>query len=666
MRRLRVISLSIGLTLCILCGAQEQRLLSVISSIVNEMAEETGEANAELLTELLFELAAEPVAINRGDSAEISRLFFLTPFQAGTLASYVRKTGPVVSFLELASIQGFSREMAEVMMPFITLEIPHVLSAGTGTRVYHRAVATASARFRDGTTDPLVNPFRNSLRYSMRSGSLSARLTAASDAGESPVWSGRPDFVTGGIAVSGGSAGSNNGIANFIAGDFVARFGMGLVINSGYKPFLTLTGTSFMGQRDGFTLSSSVNENNYLRGAAVTASAGGIRVSVFMSSRYRDARLKTDTSGVVYADILSTPPVHGSLSGLSATGVLRETSTGISLGLGRGNLRWALTASHIAFSREVREEGSGPDGIFGFAVTGCFNAGASYRFARGMVSGAGEMAVSGNGSLATAHTLNVRFDDRLTGNMIFRNYSRGYYGHLSGGPGRNTLTGNEEGLMVRIMYEAARGLFIYAGADVCRYPWLKYRVASPSHGFRSELKVTYDTRSRFTTELRIYGGETLKNVPAAAMAAGKGTGGIPSLMAVRQTTMRLTMTGNPSSSFSIRLHALCKYTGDSDRGSMLAGDAGFTSQRLPVSIWIRHAMYSTGSFDSGLYLYENDMLYGFSIPVHHGEGSRTAIVMNAAIGKNADLRLKYGVMRKYPTEDNPLQEELKLQLRLSF
>ncbi|MFO7575531.1 MAG: hypothetical protein R6W67_10300 [Bacteroidales bacterium] len=656
MKLLRVMAISLGATLCLWCAAQEQRLLPVISKIVNEMAEETGEENAELLTELLFDLAAEPVLINSGDSSEISRLFFLTPFQVSTLASYIRNTGPVVSLLELASLSGFNRETAELMVPFITLDIPSVATGGTGTRLYHRAVTTASVRFRDGTAEQLVNPFRNSLRYRMRTGSLTASLTAASDAGESPLWSGRPDFITGGFAVTGSGRGSSGtGIINFIAGDYSARFGMGLVVNSGYKPFLTLTGTSFMGQRDGFRLSSSVNENNYMRGAAVTSSAGSLRLSLFFSSRYRDARLKTDTSGIVYADILSTPPVHGSLSGLAATGVLRETSSGVSLGLGKGNFRWALTACHTAFSREVREGGSGS-----------FNAGASYRMAMGKVSGAGELAISGNGSMATAHTFNIRFDDRLTGNLIYRNYSRSYYGHLSGGPGRNTLTGNEEGLMTRIMYEAARGFFIHAGADVYRFPWLKQRLAYPSHGYRAEVKARYENRDGFATELRIYGGETWKNKPGTATATGPGTGGVPSVMAARQTTMRLTMSGNPASAFRFSIHALYKSTGENDRGSMLAGDAGFAPLRFPLSVWIRHALFTTGSFDSGLYLYENDMLYGFSIPVHHGEGSRTAIILNAEVGKNADMRIKYGIMRKYPAEGNPLQEELKMQFKFNF
>jgi len=667
MNTLRVISIILGLTICHWSSAQEQKLMSVIGRLANELAEESTDTNAELLTEMLFDLAAEPVFINRGDQTDISRLFFLTTHQIETIVSYIRRTGPVVSLLELASLPGFNRQTAEMMMPFISLDItPASAYEESSPRLWNRVVATAGIRYIDGSPGTDVNPFRNSTRYRMNSGNLSASLTAASDAGEQPLWSGRPDFITGGIAITNSNITGNNGVISFIAGDYTARFGMGLVVNSGYRPFLTLTGTSFMGHRDGFIISSSINENNYLRGAAVTASRQNLKMSLFISSRYRDARLLKDASGVEYADILSTPPVHGSLSGLSAAGVLRETSAGISVGLGKGDIRWTLTACHTNFSREVREGVSGRGEMYGFIGTGNFNAGASYRFARGRMTGAGELAFSGDGIPATAHTVNIRFDDRLTGSLIYRYYSKGYYGHLAGGPGRNTRTCNEEGLMARVMYEAARGLFLHAGADVYRHPWLKSSVSAPSHGFRAEVKAIYEIRSGFTAELRIYGGETWKNSSMTARITGPASGGVPPLTEVRQTTMRMTVTGSPALAISFRAHALYKRAGDDKSGSMLACDAVIAPSGFPLSVWIRQAMFTTGDFDSGLYLYENDMLYGFSIPVHHGEGSRTALIVNAVIGEKADLRIKYGLMRKYPKESNPATEEIKVQISLRF
>ncbi|MDX9929258.1 MAG: hypothetical protein RBS37_05335 [Bacteroidales bacterium] len=648
----------IAIVLCLLqlpeVRAQEYRLTEVIRNIVNEITEETGQENAELITEMLYDLASEPVIINSGDSAEISRLFFLTPFQVQVLASHVRRTGAVVSVLELASLTGFSNETVQMIMPFISMVIPSDTPGVTSRRgIYHRSVATAGIRYQDNRADPPVYPIRNSLRYRLRTGNLTASLTAASDAGEKPLWSARPDFISGGIAITG-----SRGISNVIAGDYSARFGMGLVVNSGYKPFITLTGSSYMGHRDGFTLSSSINENHYLRGIAVTTATGNFRFSAFTSSRYRDARTVSDTSGITGADILAAASAHSTLSALAATGVLREASTGFNLGFGKGNFRWAVTSCYTRFTREINEEGDSPGLLFSFKGNGSFSAGASYRMAKGRVTGAGELAISGSGALATAHTFNIRFDDRLTANLIYRNYGKSYWGHLSCGPGRNSVTGNEEGLMTRLIFEAAKGLFVYAGADLYRFPWLRQRASFPSHGYKAEVRARYDPGGFLMAELRIYGAETWGNQSGAQ--------GLPAPAAERQTTSRLTVSVIPAEFTRITVNAFYKTAGTTGRGSMLAADLGYEPSLSRVSLWVRQAIFTTTGFDSGLYLYENDVLYGFSIPVHYGEGARTAAMAEISIGKNAGIKIKYGITARRTGKEVTLLEDARIQFTIDL
>ncbi len=460
-------------------------------------------------------------------------------------------------------------------------------------------------------------------------------------------------FCLRGIAVTG-----SHGISNIIAGDFSARFGMGLVVNSGYKPFITLTGSSYMGHHDGFILSSSINENHYLRGIAISAARGNFRLSAFTSSRYRDARPVSDTSGIIRADILAAVPVHSTLSALTATGVLREASTGLNLGFGKGSFRWAVTSCYTRFTMEINDEGDSPGLLFNFQGNGSFNAGASYRMAKGRVTGAGELAISGCGALATAHTFNIRFDDRLTANLIYRNYGRNYHGHLSCGPGRNSITGNEEGLMTRLIFEAAKGLFIDAGADLYRFPWLRQRVSFPSHGYRAEVRARYNHGDFLMAELRIYGGETWGNQSGAQ--------GLPVPASQRQTTSRLTVSVSPTEFSRLTLNAFHKTDGSNGRGSMLAADLGCEPSLFPVSLWVRQAIFTTTGFETGLYLYENDVLYGFSIPVHYGEGVRTAAMADISIGKNAGIKIKYGITARRTGKEITRMEDARIQITIDL
>jgi hypothetical protein len=479
-------------------------------------------------------------------------------------------------------------------------------------------------------------------------------------------------------------------VKNVIIGDFTARTGMGLVLNTGYKPWLSLTTSSYMGQRDGFTLYSSVNESNYLRGAAATVSAGHAELSVFISSRQRDARLKYNSDSSVYADILATPPVHNSLSSLSAKGSLTENSSGAFISFGSGNFRGGVAATYTKFSIPVDEGGAGPVGLFSLKGRETFTAGASYRFAFGAFSGSGELAAGTDGTggtsstdgmsgtantgstgstggtgrtgstgaaLATAHSINIRADDRLAVNFLYRNYSREYTGYLSGGVGRNSTTTNEQGLMGRLTFEAARRLFLSAGADVYRFPWLKQTASFPSHGTRYELKARYEPSTLLTAEAMLTASETEKNVTGGT-THGTGT--------TQQHTIRLALTLKPANQLTIKTNIMFKESVGGTRGSLVAADIAYTPATLPVTLGLRHAIFTTDSFATALYLYENDMLYGFSVPAHHGEGSRTAATITIRIKRYAELRIKYSNTGKPLTASPGTSEELKAQLRIEF
>ena len=90
--------------------------------IAGELAE--NDQNTDLVNmyiDQLGELSENPVKINSADEAEISRLFFLSDFQVKALADHIRTTGNIVSAYEIASIPGFDRHSAEMILPFITL-----------------------------------------------------------------------------------------------------------------------------------------------------------------------------------------------------------------------------------------------------------------------------------------------------------------------------------------------------------------------------------------------------------------------------------------------------------------------------------------------------------------------------------------------------------------
>jgi len=66
-------------------------------------------------------------------------------------------------------------------------------------------------------------------------------------------------------------------------------------------------------------------------------------------------------------------------------------------------------------------------------------------------------------------------------------------------------------------------------------------------------------------------------------------------------------------------------------------------------------------------LYENDLLYSFSIPAFSGNGTRSYIMAKWDIGDFAELRVKYGLTSLSATNDiQSNNDDLKVQFRIWF
>jgi hypothetical protein len=88
---------------------------------------------------------------------------------------------------------------------------------------------------------------------------------------------------------------------------------------------------------------------------------------------------------------------------------------------------------------------------------------------------------------------------------------------------------------------------------------------------------------------------------------------------------------------------------------------------VPVTVWARFCPFYTDDWDSRIYVYENDLLYSFSIPALYGKGSRSYIMTKWKISDFAELRIKYGITSSVTTGRSlENTEEIKMQFRIWF
>jgi hypothetical protein len=121
-----------------------------------------------------------------------------------------------------------------------------------------------------------------------------------------------------------------------------------------------------------------------------------------------------------------------------------------------------------------------------------------------------------------------------------------------------------------------------------------------------------------------------------------------------------------NSVFTTRIDYKMAYPGRS-RGMLLFEDINYSFKMIPVTLWFRYCLFSTESWDSRLYTYENDLLYSFSIPALSGEGSRCYFMAKFDLGHFGEMRIKYGLTSIIDTGNKNINsDEIKMQLRIWF
>jgi hypothetical protein len=114
---------------------------------------------------------------------------------------------------------------------------------------------------------------------------------------------------------------------------------------------------------------------------------------------------------------------------------------------------------------------------------------------------------------------------------------------------------------------------------------------------------------------------------------------------------------------------------EKEKGLMIFQDIQYVPTKIPLNISARIAWFSTDSYNSRVYAYENDLLYTFSIPAYYGSGFRTYLNLNYKIAKNIDCWFKIAntswndrdiISSGYNEIQGNNKTELKFQLRVKI
>jgi hypothetical protein len=638
--------------------SQEIILSEIIVNIAEELAaDDTNPEAAASYIERLQELADDPVNLNSPREGEISRLFFLSDFQVKAIADYASTTGKIISVFEIANIPGFDKETVEMMIPFISLEKKMNIKADS-IRWRNTLITNLSFRSVNAENASLGSQWKILTKYRFTAGNFTGGITAEKDPGEK-FFTGKPllpDFMSANIAYNGIGF-----IKRIIVGDYAARFGQGTNINTGIRTALHLSASGYMSARDEIKPYTSTDENNFFRGMAAEFSVKNLALTLFYSKNFSDATLgSSPVSSEKYIENFYKTGNHNTSSLLSKKDAFSERVLGINLSYNFNNIKIGLGWSENKFSLPVKPVNTNPEDIFDFKGTRNSLLSFYYNSLVKRLLLFGEFSLNEIYEYAVVQGLSFRPSDRMTINFLYRKYNAGYFSHHANGPGNNSITGNEHGILGNFTFEAAKHLFLSAGCDIYYYPWLKYRCSAPTRGRKQEIRIRYlptdnlVIEASYNTRISMVDKSESPGIPEQEMINGR----------IVKGSVKYSLTENMMLITRIDYKTIDP---SGSKGMLLLQDLNYSFRFIPVTIWSRFCIFNTDNWDSRLYTYENDLLYSYSIPALSGRGSRSYIMAKCEIGDFAEIRIKYGLTSLVETSNSILnKEEVKMQFRLRF
>lgn len=211
---------------------------------------------------------SRPLEVNLASPASLSASGLLTPYQVASLADYRKRHGDVMSFEELAMVDGFGKAVVEKIRPFIDLS-GRDLSAYDSSNDFQGTVDVKT-----GWKSPAEPTY--GMRFKLKAGrQFSAGGAFSRTSGADGL---RPDSFTGYVSYD-----LRRVPGKLVLGDFNARFGQGLALWNGMSLSGLSSPSSFLKRTSGVSISSSYTDNYSLRGGAMDFTMKNLKFSALLA-----------------------------------------------------------------------------------------------------------------------------------------------------------------------------------------------------------------------------------------------------------------------------------------------------------------------------------------------------------------------------------------------
>lgn len=668
--------------LCIAANAHAQTGKTSEEQMIAELMERYIENTAsdadytDLQEQLTFYLHHK-INLNKAESDQLQSLVFLNETQITAILEHRRIFGDLITLYELQSIEALD-DRTIYLLTFFTTVFEDIMADQTSfSRMLkegrHEMMALHDREFeqRAGYAKDRLNgykgsPFRYVARYRFTySNKLYFGYTGEKDMGE-PFRKDGFDFQSFHFFYHT----KNRFIKTIALGDYQANFGQGLTFASGMAGRKSAYTTAVKRNFQPLRPYRSLNENEFLRGAAVTVKVSSVTLTSFfshkaISTNYKDDSLNTEAS---FSSIGLTG-LHRTASEIASRKNVIQTVYGFHASWKASTFEIGTTASHTSYNNYFAK-GDKPYQLYNFNGRALTNAGMDYSWQLRNILLFGEYAYSFNKAWAFTSGAMVPLDANLDLTVLYRRFSEDYQAAFSNAFAENNDGRNEEGLYAGLSLKLTRKWLLNAYADMYKSRWLRYLTDAPSSGTDQLAELQFNASKNVNIYLRYHHERKEKNL-------ANNTSAVDFLSPATRETIRfhshykLSDTWNAASRIE---HATWHDVQAGYRyGMMIFQDLSYTTPRKKCSISTRVALFHTDDYNTRLYATETDVLYQYAVPLFQNSGIRYYAVLHFKLNKRADVWIKYAqtTYSNVTTIGSGLEEisgnkqsDLRVQMRL--
>lgn len=611
----------------------------------NEFA---SESDAQQFLEQLESMREHPVDLNRATREDLISMHLLGEVPIENFLAYRSRFGPLLNTYELQAVPGWDLADIRRVLPFVFV----------GTGIDQRNVSVWKGFYKGeneflqrlGHTQDVGNsyygdantveggPYAVALRYRHNfDNRLRFGFTAESDPGEALFGKSNPqgfDFYSAHLFIQR----ANRRLKALALGDYSARMGQGLLLQTGFSPGKSAETVSIVRGGKKLNAYGAFGETFFFRGAATTLALGkNWEITALYSNRRRDANIQyPDSTDQEAADILFTSlqssGYHRDSNEIADEKTLREQVAGLSATYQWRNGQISANGLYIGYDKPWNPS---PSAYRQFTFRGKTLTGGSidYHFRYRNFFFFGEGARSDNGGLATVNGLLLAAHKNVTLSILQRALAKDYQSIYANPFAESSGANNENGVYLGADIRWVRRWQLNFYADAWRHPWLRFGVSSPSRGREFLARIQWQKSKSFSAYL-LWQSETKEQDNPEANATG--------LVENRRDRFRLHAVSKVNRSFEFRSRIeWTRYQIGRQAptfGYMAYEEAVVKVFGSPVSGSLRYTIFDTEDYDTRVYTFENDIFAAVSIPAFAGRGTRYYV--NLQWNVNRWLRLE--------------------------